>query len=162
VLHRSTNGSVWCPHSVTDPTASTVSALIGAHNVRNEWGLTVNISQGFQRIECLSIFISGLKYSVTKDQLHSLICKFISPPFDITFQKKPGTAIVDFFTRHEAEKVAASLNGYTYMGRRIDVRWSKNSRMSRGHGPLIVNGSNTFSVSSTRWRLHTMLIRVQQ
>ena len=110
----------------------------------------INISRGAYRTEARSIFISNLPYNVQRKDLEALLktCGTLVE-FDLRPHKKTqgytqGSASASFASREEARRARDRLNDYDWNGRRISVRFDKETTRSdpiNESEPIVVNGS---------------------
>jgi len=115
----------------------------------------VNTSEGAVAVERSTIHIGNLRFDVKKADLEKLFRqKQIATPLDITMKiphksddKKKPFALVEFHRSSEAQDAIAILDELEWpkkKGRRLRVKWAKESRTSVHPGPpLVVNGSGT-------------------
>ncbi len=84
------------------------------------------------------LYVGGLSYSVTDEQLHSLFAaqgtvesaKVITDKYT---DRSRGFGFVEMSTQEEAEKAIQALNGTQHEGRSLTVNFSK-PREDRGSG----------------------------
>jgi hypothetical protein len=131
------------PHPTTQASSSSMPAYSP-----NQYGLPVNISQGAIAVEHRGIHIGGINKKCNEDDVRKLLQRKVGEAVTLKLingssGKFKGSAVAEFSTAEEATRAIQVLDGYSYKGRPLIVRLSREAQPATNTPtvPVVVNGS---------------------